>query len=223
MIFAAGYGTRMGRLTRNRPKPLIEVCGRSLLTRALDVAACAACAPIIVNAHYHAQQIVDFLKPHNIPVSVEEPDILDTGGGLRAALHLLRASTVFTLNSDAVWTGPNPLNTLRHAWDPERMDALLLMVPHDRATGRMAPGDFTLAADGQLRRGGDMVYVGAQILKTGSLHDIPDRAFSLNRIWDGIAQRGRLYGALHSGGWCDVGHPEGIGLAEEMLRQGTNG
>ena len=51
MIFAAGFGTRMGVLTRDRPKPLIEVAGRTLLDRAIEIAAAEA-GRIVVNAHY---------------------------------------------------------------------------------------------------------------------------------------------------------------------------
>ena len=128
MLFAAGFGTRMGELTRSRPKPLIPVAGRALLDHALDLAAGAGLSRQVVNAHYLAEQVVAHLDGRGIPVAVETPEILDTGGGLRAALPLLGPGPVFTLNTDAVWTGPNPLVTLAGAWDPARMDALLLLM-----------------------------------------------------------------------------------------------
>lgn len=215
MLFAAGFGTRMGALTAARPKPLIEVAGKPLLDHALDLT--TRVATRVVNAHYKAQQIVDHLAGTDISVSMEQPDILDTGGGLRHALPLLGIQPVYTLNTDAVWAGPNPLALLQDAWHPERMDALLLCVPTTRAIGRKTPGDFTLHPDGQLTRAGDLVYTGAQIIKTGGLHDIPDKVFSLNRLWTAQAGLGRLFGLTYPGHWCDVGHPEGIILAKEML------
>lgn len=217
MLFAAGFGTRMGALTRTRPKPLIPVAGRTLLDHALALADEAGIPRRAVNAHYLADQIVAHLAPAGIPVSVEAPEILDTGGGLRAALPLLGAGPVFTLNTDAVWTGPNPLATLRAAWDPARMDALLLLIPADRARGHKGAGDFTRAADGQIARGPGLVYSGAQVLNPAGLAAIPDTVFSLNRLWDRIGQEGRLFGVVHRGGWCDVGRPEGISEAEAML------
>ena len=151
-------------------------------------------------------------------LSREEPEILDTGGGLRAALPLLGPDPVFALNTDAVWSGPNPLRLLAEAWDPERMDALLLCVPVARAIGRKGGGDFTVGTDGRLSRGGDAVYTGAQIIRTDGLASVPEPVFSLNLLWNAMATENRLYGLPYPGQWCDVGHPEGITLAEDMLR-----
>jgi len=217
MLFAAGFGTRMGALTADRPKPLVEVAGRPLIDHALTLAKQAGLRHIAANAHYRAAQLQAHLAPHNIPVSVEAERILDTGGGLRAALPLLGLGPVMTLNTDAVWTGPNPLATLRAAWDPARMDALLLLTPLARATGRAAPGDFALQPDGQITRRGDMVYVGAGILDPAGLAEVAEEVFSLNVLWNRIASAGRLFGTVHPGGWCDVGHPGGIALAEALL------
>ena len=136
---------------------------------------------------------------------------------MRAALPVLDADPVFTLNTDAVWSGPNPLNLLTDAWDPDRMDALLLCVPLSRAVGRKGGGDFSIRDDGQLSRGGDFVYTGAQILRTGRLAEISEPVFSLNLVWNAMSADERLFGLPYPGRWCDVGHPEGIRLAEEML------
>ncbi|MFV0243874.1 MAG: nucleotidyltransferase family protein [Qingshengfaniella sp.] len=221
MLFAAGFGTRMGDLTRNRPKPLIEVAGRPLIDHALALAEGTGLARIVVNAHYLADQITAHLKDRPVQVTVEAPQVLDTGGGLKAALPLLVGDThpapVFTLNSDAVWTGANPLQTLANAWDGTRMGALLLLVPADRARGHKGAGDFAMADDGRLTRGPGLVYTGTQIIDTALLGDTPEGPFSLNLIWSRLASAGRLYGAVHPGGWCDVGHPGGIPLAEALL------
>jgi len=218
MLFAAGFGTRMGALTATRPKPLIEVAGRSLLDHALALTDAAGVRRRVVNTHYLGEQIAEALAGRSgVSISHEAPEILDTGGGLRQALPLLRESPAFTLNTDAVWTGPNPLSTLAAAWDAARMDALLLLVPPDRAHGRQGDGDFTMDAAGRLHRKGPLIYTGAQILRTERVAARPPGAFSLNEIWDEIAAEGRLFGAVHGGGWCDVGHPGGIAEAEAML------
>lgn len=216
MIFAAGLGTRMGALTRDRPKPLIAVAGRPLIDHALALTRPFALRRV-VNLHYRAAMLRDHLAGTGVLLSDESDGLLDTGGGLRAALPLLATDPVFTLNSDAVWTGPNPLSTLAAAWDGDRMEALLLLLRPDTATGHTGPGDFAMAADGRLVRAPGLVYSGAQILKTGGLAAIPDRAFSLNRLWDGMIARGALFGVAHQGGWCDVGRPESIPLAEALL------
>lgn len=220
MVFAAGKGTRMGELTKDRPKPMVHVAGQPLIDHALALTDGLA-DPVVVNTHYLAGSLTTHLAGRTV-TTLHEPDLLETGGGLRNALPILGTNPVFTLNSDAVWTGANPLLTLTNAWDPDQMDALLLLVPADRATGHAKGGDFAMDGAGRLSRGGDLVYTGAQITKTGGLAAIPEAAFSLNRLWDEMQPKGRLFGVLHTGGWCDVGTPEGITLAEQMLQGATH-
>ncbi|WP_414898969.1 nucleotidyltransferase family protein [Rhodovulum sp. YEN HP10] len=218
MIFGAGFGTRMRPLTDDRPKPLIEVAGKPLIDHALALAPDAGIRQIAVNAHYRAGQLAAYLAGRpGLTVLHETDAILDTGGGLRNALPVLGGDPVFTLNSDAVWTGPNPLCMLAEAWDPARMDGLLLLIPRGQATGHSGRGDFLIDPEGRLKRGPGAVYSGAQILRTDGLAEIPERVFSLNRLWDRMLAGGRLHGILNPGGWCDVGHPDGIAEAEALL------
>jgi N-acetyl-alpha-D-muramate 1-phosphate uridylyltransferase len=222
MLFAAGFGKRMGALTADRPKPLLPVAGRALIDHALTVVDAAGIGRIVVNLHYRGAQIAAHLAGRgDIVFSDESAAILDTGGGLRHALPLLGSDPVLTLNTDAVWTGANPLTQLLAAWDGARMDGLLLLLPAQAALGHSGPGDFAVAPDGRISRGRggeDQVYLGAQILKTGGLAAVTDKVFSLNRLWDRMIADGRAYGVVHDGGWCDVGSPAGIGLAEHMLK-----
>lgn len=219
MIFAAGFGTRMGALTRDRPKPLIPVAGRPLIDHALALAKAAA-PRIVVNTHYRAGMIADHLAGSAVALSPEPDAILDTGGGLRAALPLLGSDPVFTLNPDAVWQGENPLLALAAAWDGARMEGLLLLLDHDRAIGHAGPGDFLTDAQGRLTRGPGRIYSGAQIIRTDDLSAIAEPAFSLNLLWDRMIARGTLHGLGYCGQWCDVGRPECIPLAEALLAHG---
>lgn len=217
MIFAAGLGTRMGALTAHRPKPLIEVGGRPLIDQALAHAKGAGADPIVVNVHYRAEQLRAHLAPEPVLIADETARLLETGGGLKAALPLLGPSPVWTVNSDAAWAGPNPLAALARAWRPD-MEALLLLVPRTRARGHAGPGDFERDAAGRLSRGSTYVYTGAQVLKTEGLAEIGEEVFSLNRLWDRAAARGALFGLPYDGEWCDVGRPENLALAESLLR-----
>ncbi|PRY20708.1 MurNAc alpha-1-phosphate uridylyltransferase [Aliiruegeria haliotis] len=224
MLFAAGFGTRMRGLTRCRPKPLLEVAGRSLLDHALDVVDAAGVTRKVVNTHYLAEQIEAHLADReDIAISREVSKILETGGGLRNALPLLGPDPVFTLNTDYAWTGRNPLIQLAETWDPARMDGLVLTVAPHAARGHFGRGDFQHDEGGPIRRGPANIYTGAQILKTDDLWDIKDDSFSLNQLWDRMLARGRLFGISHDGMWCDVGRPEGIELAETMLAEVANG
>lgn len=219
MLFAAGFGTRMQHLTAHRPKPLIKVAGRALIDHALDLAVDVQAAPIVANLHYLPELLEGHLAGTDVKTVREDPDILETGGGLRNALHDLGTAPVATMNTDAVWAGPNPLRLLMDAWTPDVMDALLICVPLSRAHGRTGTGDFVIDADGRLHRGRDTVYGGVQIMKTDLLKTVSDRAFSLNVVWNMMAEHGRLFGLSYPGHWCDVGHPAGIAEAEAMLEQ----
>lgn len=218
MIFAAGFGTRMGALGLDRPKALIPLAGRPLLDHALDIARAEA-DRIVVNTHYRADKVHDHLNGTDVLISHEAEPILETGGGLRAARPLLGSDPVFTLNPDAAWRGPNPLGVLRAAWRGD-MEALLLLVTQDQAVGHKRSGDFALGADGRLIRGGALTFTGAQRLRTDRLDAVEAQAFSLNLLWDLMAADGGLYGVIYPGRWCDVGYPEAIPLAEAMLRDG---
>lgn len=217
MIFAAGFGTRMRPLTDHTPKPLLRVAGKPLLDHAADPALALGLSPIVVNAHYLADQVASAVATRpGLTLQDETPHILDTGGGLKAALPVLGVGPVFTMNSDAVWTGPNPYYRLAEAWRPEKMDALLMVIPAARAVAHQGSGSFTLTPQGRLTLGGPQVYTGLQIIKTDALRDIGEAVFSMHRLWEPALRAGRMFGLEHSGGWCDVGHPGGIELAEAM-------
>lgn len=220
MLFAAGFGTRMRHLTQSRPKPLVTVGGRALIDHTVDLARTIAPRRVVANLHYLPEQLEAHFADSEVVTTLEAPEILETGGGLRAALPLLGDGPVFTANTDAIWQGPNPFELLKRAWRPTEMDALLLCVPRHAAIGHAGQGDFLIDETGRLDRGPGQIYGGIQIVKTQGLHDIPDKAFSLNVLWNRMHKANRLFGLSYPGKWCDVGSPEGIGLAEALLEQG---
>ena len=214
LLFAAGLGTRMGALTHDRPKPLIEVAGRPLIDHALDLT--KGVGPQVVNLHYKAEMLRAHLADRDIAFSDETDLLRETGGGLRHALPLLPGDPVITMNTDAVWHGPNPVKQLQAAWK-DGMEALLLLVPKAQVTGHKGKGDFAVDAAGRITRAPQHIYTGLQMIRPGTLDGITEDVFSLNVVWDRIAARGGLFGAVYDGQWCDVGQPDSIPLAEAML------
>ena len=206
----------MGDLTKDRPKPMIEVAGKPLIDHALQIANAADVGPIVVNLHYLPQLLKAHLSGQDIVFSDETDGLLETGGGLRKALPLLCSNPVLTMNTDAVWNGPNPIETLKNAWQPQ-MEALLLLVKKQNVSGHLGAGDFGINAEGRLHRAPDLIYTGVQIIRTDVLSEITEDAFSMNLAWDIIAKRNGLFGAVYDGKWCDVGQPSSIPLAEAML------
>ena len=220
MIFAAGRGTRMGALGTNRPKALLPIAGRPLLDHALGVARAAQASPIVINTHHQADQIARHLADAPDITLTHEAELLETGGGLKAARALLGRGPAFTLNADAVWKGPNPLTQLAAAFNPGEMDALLLLAPTSTALAS-GPGDFFLEG-GKLRRRGagataPFIYTGAQIIRPELAEQVQGRSFSMNIVWDNIIATGRAYGLVMQGGWRDVGTPQALAAAETWL------
>jgi len=209
MLFAAGLGTRMRPLTQTCPKPLIPVGGRALIDHALDHIAPLTELRAVANTHHLAEQVALHLTGSGVAISHEEV-LLETGGGLKAALPMLGAGPVFTMNTDALWRGANPLRVLADAWDGSA-EALLLLVP---AAGR---GDFSMDEDGRLSRGGPLTYTGAQIIELARVRDYPAAKFSLNVVWDEMVGAGSLRGVVFPGRWIDVGTVEALARAEEFL------
>ena len=217
LLFAAGKGTRMGALTANQPKPMVRVAGRPLIDHALDLTKRPDLQTPVINTHYCANVLHDYLAGQDVIFSDEADLLRETGGGLRFALPHLQGSPVITLNTDAVWRGDNPLAVLLSHWTND-MEALLLTVPRDNALGHSGNGDFIRNTDQRLTRGPGEVYTGAQMIRTDNLSQITKDVFSMNEFWDLIAQRDGLFGASYHGKWCDVGRPDSIPIAEAMLR-----
>lgn len=224
MVMAAGFGTRMGELTATRPKPLLPVAGKALIDHALDYLTAAGVSRAVVNLHYRGGMIRDHLAGREAPdvVFSEEPEILETGGGVVKALPLLGDAPFWTMNSDAIFTGPPPLPPVTEAWDSTRMGALLLLVPLEATISHAGRGDFFMDAEGCLSRRGSAenapyVYTGAQIIAPEGFGNAPEGAFSTNLIWDRLIEERRLFGVVHPGSWVDVGTAEGLRLATEVL------
>jgi MurNAc alpha-1-phosphate uridylyltransferase len=228
MVMAAGLGKRMRPLTATRPKPLIEVAGRTLLDHSLDRLRAAGVRKAVVNVHY----LPDALEAHlkrvkgiEIALSDERDQLLETGGGLVRALPHIDADPFLVVNSDNLWIdGPiDSLRQLAEQWDDGRMDALLLLVPLARAHCHAGQGDFHLSTAGAVRRkkaGGvaPFVYTGIQMIsKRLFAGDLPEGAFSTNLLWDRAIEAGRCFGVVHQGLWFDVGAPPNIRKAEEIL------
>lgn len=230
MVLAAGLGKRMRPLTDDRPKPLVELAGRTLLDRGLAHLRAAGIDRFVVNSHYKAEMIAAHLRGQDGITLSPEKDLLETGGGVKLALPHLGKKAFFVVNSDAVWTdGATPAITrMMRAWDEAAMDALLLLVPMPAIAGAAIDdlGDYHMEPDGQARRRGEnevapFLFGGVQILHPRLFDGAPDGAFSLNLLYDRAQDAGRLYGLRHDGEWFHVGTPRELEEAEIALANGA--
>lgn len=228
MVLAAGLGTRMRPLTDDRPKPLLTLEGRSLLHHAMDRLRDAGIARHVVNAHWFADQVAAAARADDPTVTLlREPVLLETGGGVKAALPHLGPDPFVVANGDAFWLdGPTPaLRRMAAAFDPVAMDALLLLVRTAQVDGEVGRGDFLLDPVGRARRPKEReiapyLFGGVQILSPALFEATPDGPFSLNLVYDRAIAAGRLYGLVHDGAWFHLSTPRDLDRASTMLRAG---
>ena len=229
MVLAAGLGTRMRPITDTIPKPLVEVGGQSLIDVALDRLAEAGVERVVVNVHHLADKIEAHVARRTAPrivISDERERLLETGGGLKKALGVLGSEPFLTFNSDSLWIeGPHPnLQRLIRAWDPARMDILMLLAATATSIGYEGRGDFAMDAEGRLRRRQEreitpFAYAGVAILKPELLADTPDGPFSANLLYDRAIAAGRLYGLRLDGQWLHVGDPQSLATAAQRVAE----
>ncbi|MEG6508319.1 nucleotidyltransferase family protein [Methyloligella sp. 2.7D] len=231
MVLAAGYGIRMRPLTETTPKPLVALRDLPLIDHVLDGLLDAGVSKAVVNVHYLADQIEAHVETRlaageepEIAISDERAELLDTGGGTKHALSLLGSGPFFVHNSDAVWQEDQGMALSRMAamWDPETMDALLLLADKETSLGYSGAGDFSLGEDGRLARRGEdaaapFIFAGVSICDARLFEGAPEGPFSLNLLWDRALEKGRLMGVTLGGRWMHIGTPEALAEAEALL------
>jgi MurNAc alpha-1-phosphate uridylyltransferase len=224
IILAGGRGERMRPLTDTVPKPLLTVAGRSLLERSMDRLIAHGVTNIVVNVHYLGQQIADRLngRAH----IVREEQLLDTGGSVKNALPFLGDGPFFVLNGDGLWREKSGtmLERLEMKWNPERMDALLLLHPIHKVIGREATdrGDFFIERGGRVRHRSvaslaPYVFASVSVCDARLFEDSLEGPFSLLKLWNRAEARGRLFGEFNDGDWFQIGTPEALVEVERVL------
>ncbi|MGI6855548.1 nucleotidyltransferase family protein [Mesorhizobium sp. 1B3] len=232
MVLAAGLGKRMRPITDTIPKPLVKVAGRTLLDWALDGLAETGVTRAVVNVHYFPEQIVAHVAGRQHPrvaISDESAELLDSAGGIVKALPLLGASPFFILNADTFWIdGARPnLPALGLAWNPARMDILLMLADMQSATGHSGKSDFLLGAEGRLQRSKGapegLIYAGAAVVHPRIFDGAAVVPQSLNLYFDRAIEAGRLFGWRLDGHWITVGTPDAIPAAEAAVKAAWEG
>ena len=228
MIMAAGLGLRMRPLTNDRPKPLVEVGGRTLLDHAIDRFKAAGIEMIVVNVHYKAEMIEAAVRKRTdieIRIQDERDKLLNTGGALKRALPNFNGEPFLTYNSDSIWLegmGSN-LERLMRRWNEAEMDCLMLLAATFSAIGYDERGDFTMDANGRLARResqriAPFAWPGVQIIHPRLIERGKGEIFSTNQLWDIAIEEGRLFGIRMDGKWMHIGTPAARDEAEEYLR-----
>ena len=225
-ILAAGMGKRLRPYTDSVPKPMVEVGGRPIIDRTLDKLIAAGVKHVTVNTHYRADILENHLKKRKdieIIFSREET-LLDTGGGIKNALHTLGDEPFYVIAGDAVWTdGPSGCALLRlaAAWEAEKMDIITLLQPLTAMKLTGGVGDFDLSADGHtvrsLDKKGSYMWTNIRINTPDIFRDAPEKVFSFLELMDRAEKSGRFYALPHDGEWHHISTPAELERVNENL------
>ena len=227
MVLGGGLGKRMLPLTKDIPKPMVRLKGRTLIDHVLDRIADSGVRRAVVNVHYCADKLEAHVRQRKQPailISDERQQLLDTGGGVTKALPLLGSEPFLIHNSDSVWiegVGSN-LERLFSFWNPDTMDSVMLLASAATSLGYDGAGDFAMDKNGRLSRRGErqmvpFVFTGVSIAHPRMFEGAPQGPFSMNRLWDAAIDNGRLFGIRLDGLWMHVGTPEALVEAERWI------
>jgi len=232
MVLAAGLGTRMRPLTEHTAKPLLPLGGKALIDHSLERLAEAGVETVVVNTFWQAGAVAEHLAARpGQPRCIlrQERSLLETGGGVRAALDLLGPDPFYVINGDAFWLdGPHAaLTRLANAFD-DSVDAVLLVHRTAQVHAEVGYGDFTMDKLGRIRRRrqrevAPYVYAGIQIISPSLLRDAPEGPFSMNVVWDRAIEADRLRAVVHDGIWFHLSTPADLSEAEEILQARITG
>lgn len=230
MILAAGRGTRMKHLTDDKPKPLVRVCGNTLLGHILKKISKQGLKNIVINTCYKGEMIKnEALQSTELVFDFsEETAALETGGGVKKALPLLLNNKgengFFVLNADPLWDEPTEslLSQLEAHWNPEKMDILLALVPIEKAFGDVPDGNYFIENQKPRRKKeGEKnipyLFMGIQILHPRIFDQELPSFFSLRDLYDQAEKNGKLSHIVFDGKWFHVGTPEAVIETEKLF------
>jgi MurNAc alpha-1-phosphate uridylyltransferase len=204
MILAAGFGERLRPLTKDCPKPLLEIGEETLLSNTLRFLKEGGINKVVINVHYLSEKIIDYLKNNKFDLSInivqEKKKILDTGGGVLNTIKYFSKQPFIVINPDTIWN-TKYLNSLKKMenffFDNKKKKCLLLLVNKDKSFDKNLIGDFSLQNNLVTRKkinSLNYIYTGLQIINPNIFSKNQEEVFSINKVWDKLIQREELHG-----------------------------
>ena len=200
IILAAGLGKRMQPLTLKKPKPLLEIRGKTLLERAIELLINHGVEELSINIHHLGDQIEKYISKlkfrANIKISNEKQQLLDTGGGVKKGTQRFKDNPFFVINPDTLWTEKylEEIRTLEKIYFKEKTPCLLL-VNKELSIDKSFKGDFNLKNKIITKdEKNQYIFTGLQIISRDNLDFISRKVFSMNEVWNNLIDKKNLYG-----------------------------
>lgn len=241
LILAAGLGTRLGDLTSDRPKALVQVEGRTMLEHQLRHLHAAGFDRFVINIHHFAPKVREFLQENgnfglDISLSDESDLLLDTGGGLRKAMRLMGNDDPVLVHNVDIFSSADLAGLYRKHIE-SGADATLLTAR--RSTSRYLYFDkggalcgWSNEKTGQVRSplaGFDKTaytpyaFQGIHVVSKSLLpllDAVPEAKFGITDFY--VSNAGRLDLRMvesDASRWVDAGKPETLELAAQIIRE----
>jgi N-acetyl-alpha-D-muramate 1-phosphate uridylyltransferase len=234
MIFAAGLGTRFKPWTDSHPKALAMVNGKTLLQRNIEYLAAHGITDVVVNVHHFAGQIIEAVQQNagwgsHVTISDEKDEVLETGGGLLKARHLLEGNEPFiTINADILTD--LDINALLQFHQEEKAlisfavsvrdtSRYFLLNPKNRVCGWMNTEKHEKKIVSVQRDLLPYAYSCVVVFEPAVFPLIRQTGkFSLTDMYLDLAPHHKIMGWLHSDDrWIDVGKTESVAKAEALF------
>ena len=211
MILAAGLGKRMRPLTENTPKPLLKVDGKPLVEHLIQRLISGGVTGVVINYHHLGEMIRNFLgdgSRFGIEILYsEEPDLLETGGGIINSLPKLKDESFIVVNAD-VWTDFD-FNRLEYIKGDHCLAHLVLVENTlDNPTGDFYINQSGLVHDAAGNDSKRLTFSGISVLHRNLFEGYQSEPLSLAPLLKMAMMKGLVSGEVHNGVWIDVGTPQ---------------
>lgn len=222
MILAAGFGKRMLPLTKDVPKPLIDINGITLLDNSINFLKKLGCTQIIINTHYQhtkIQKSINLRKSQNNIKLIYEKEILDTGGGVKNAIPHFNNNNILIINSDIFWREENLKDARLLITNYNQLPRLLLVSKKNAFGLSKSNGDFVLNKSkvSRFKEGDEIIFFsGLQILNLDIFKNFSNGKFSFNVVWNYLIDKERLCGQIMQSNWYHVGDIQGLTIARKL-------
>jgi N-acetyl-alpha-D-muramate 1-phosphate uridylyltransferase len=234
MILAAGLGTRLGDLTRDTPKALIDIAGVPILERVARRLIDAGADHLIINVHHHADRIIEYVRSRDdfgvaVSFSHEVDAPLETGGGVLHAKSLFRQSGSFLLHNvdvlcdadlHAMYTAHVHSGALATLAVSRRQTSRYLLFDERGLCGRMKAGGGSAEVHADCADPVPFAFAGIHVISAALLDMITESgAFSIIDLYLRLASGGRPIGRFDIGGarWLEIGNPERLAEARRAF------
>lgn len=201
IILSAGYGKRLRPLTKDCPKSLLKINNETLLSNSINFLSLYGIKEIIINVHYLADQIIDYINSNNfnlvIKIIKEEREILNTGGGILNAIEFFSNEPFLVINPDTIWNSDyiKELKLMEKEFISKKQKCTMLVVNKEKSFDKGFKGDFNLEnnlINKKNKNNLKYIYTGLQIIRPEVFSNLNDKVFSINTIWDKLISQNEL-------------------------------